>query len=386
MDTDTLKTIGLIAMILVGAASVFLPPVLVGLLALIATYNGTPLAEMLSLWAGLAGLSALLGGWIIAQGVAGLRRRPSSPLFIARPWLWVALLAVALVLSAAALDSPTVGGIAQVLGALLPGIALLSFASQRLARADSPPTWRQVTAQVSTTLTVSFGWSLFGEILALVGLAFIVGVAVGFFPDGVRAMEQLREQFSAPSAIARGEMLQHPGVLAFLLVLMAGFVPPIEEIGKLLAVGVLALARRPSRAQALAWGLTCGITFSIYEAAFANPFPGVGAVILVLRVGAMLVHGTAATLTAWGLWEWLARRKPGRLALGMALAIALHSVWNVLAISTAVFQTATDSVRLIALMAVPFGMLSIGAGVVLARALEPLQLVHVLHIERGEDR
>lgn len=386
MDTDTLKTIGLIAMILVGAASVFLPAVLVGLLALMATYHGTPLAEISGLWTGLAGLSALLGGWLIVQGVAGLRRRPSSPLFIAHPWLWVALFAVTLVLIAAAPESPTVGGIAQVLGALLPGIALLSFASRRLARAGSPATWRQIAAQVSTTLTVSLGWSLFLEILALMGLAFIVGVVAGLFPDGMRAVEQVREQFSDPSAIARGEMLQHPGVLAFLLVVTAGFVPPIEEMGKLLAVGVLALARRPSRAQALAWGLTCGITFSIYEAAFANPFPGVGAVTLVLRMGAMPVHGTAATLTAWGLWEWLARRKPGRLALGMALAIALHSAWNVLAISTAVFQTATDSARLIALMAVPFGMLSIGAGVVLARALEPLQLVHVLHIERGEDR
>ncbi len=386
MDNDTLKTIGFVGMILVGAASVLLPLVVVGFLALSAIYNEIPLGDMTGLWAGLAGLSALLGGWFIVQGVKGLRHRPSAPFCIARPWLWVGLLALAIALIAASADSQAIGGLAQVLGALLPGIALLAFVSQRLAHAPQPATWRQVAAQTSATLTFSLWWSMFWEVLALVGMAVLVGVVLGLSPDGMRTLEEMREQFSDPSFLASGEMLRQPGVVAFLLVLLAGFVPVIEEVGKVLAVGVLALAHRPSRAQALTWGITCGVTFSVYEAAFANPFPGAGAAIAVLRVGAMLIHASTVALTAWGLWEWISHRRPGRFFLGLALAMGLHSAWNVLAIAVAVLQTATDSPWIAALVAGVFLLLSVGAAIVLRLALEPSRLVHVLHIERGEDR
>lgn len=385
MDKNSLKPIGFVLMIVVGASSVFMPVLVVAILALIAAYNALPIGEMSGLWAGLAGLSALLGGWFIVQGVQGLRGRPSAPFYIARPWLWVALLVLTLGLIAVASDAAAIGGVAQVLGALLPGIALLAFASQGLAFAAGPATWRQIAAQVSATLTVSLGWSIFLEIVALAGLAIAVGVVLSLLPDGLSTLEQLQEQFADPSVLIGTDIWSNPGVLAFFLVLMAGLVPPIEEIGKLLAVGMLALVHRPSRAQALMWGIACGVTFSVYEAAFANPYPGVGAVVLALRVGAMLIHATTAALTAWGLWEWLARRKPGFLALGLALAIALHGAWNVVAISWVALQATTDSPWLIGLLAAPFLALSVGAAGVLARVLEPSQLVHVLHIERGED-
>lgn len=386
MNNDSLKTIGFVGMIVIGAASVFLPIVVVGLFALVAAYNGIPLADQMGLWTSLAGLSALLGGWFIVQGVSGLRRRPSAPLLIGRPWAWVVLLALAVVLIAASPHNPAVGGIAQVLGALLPGIALLSFVSRWLARAAQPATWRQAAAQVSATLTVSLWWSAFWEILALVGLALVVGVVIAISPDGARTLEEIREQFSDPSFIAGGEMLRQPGVLAFLLVLMAGCVPIIEEVGKVLAVGMLTLARRPSRAQALMWGIVGGITFSVYEAAFANPLPGMGLYITILRVGAMLIHACTAALTAVGLWEWLSRRRPGRFALGLALAMGLHSIWNVLAITVGALQTVTDSIWLAASVAGAFLTLSVGAAVVLRLLMEPSRLVHVLHIERGESR
>lgn len=386
MDNEVVRTIGLVGMILVGAASIFMPLVAVALVSLVAAYNGLPLGDVGGLWAALAGLSALLGGWFIIQGVQGLRRRPSSPFRIARPWVWVALLILTIGLIAASADSPAVGGPAQALGALLPGIALLAIVSRRLADAARPATWRQVAGQVSATLTISLWWSMFWEVVALIGLAIVASLAIGLLPDGAQALEQMREQFSDPSLLAGEAIWRNPGVVAFLLVLMAGFVPVTEEVGKVLAVGMLALVRRPSRAQALMWGITCGVTFSVYEAAFANPYPMSSAAFVTLRVGAMLIHGTTASLTAWGLWEWLTRRKPGRLALGMALAIALHSAWNVMAISAAALQATTDSPWLIGLIAALFLAMSIGAAGILARALEPLQLVHVLHIERGEDR
>jgi hypothetical protein len=324
LNRQSLKSIGFVGMILIGAASVLLPVLLAALLALVAS------ARTLSpgsnpLWASLAALSALLGVWLIAQGIAGLRKCPSQTLSLPKPWLWIASFALAAWVLAVAPGNSAVVGVASVLAALLPGLALLSFASRRLMDAPGPATWRQIAAQTGAALTVSLWWSMFWEIVALVGLAILSGFLSAVTPGGREALGQLGERLSDPSSLAYGDFLRQPAVLAVLLVLMSGFVPVIEEVGKLLGVGLLALARRPSRAQAVMWGITCGATFSIYEAAFANPFSGSGALIAVLRVGALLVHCCAASLTALGLYEWISQRQVRYFFLSLVLSMALHS-------------------------------------------------------------
>jgi RsiW-degrading membrane proteinase PrsW (M82 family) len=162
-------------------------------------------------------------------------------------------------------------------------------------------------------------------------------------------------------------------MLAFLFVLMSGFVPVIEEIGKVLAVGALALARRPSRAQAVMWGLTCGATFSIYEAAFGNPFSTSAAMVSVGRVGALLIHCCAASLTALGLYEWISQRRARWFFLSLGLSMSLHAAWNALAIALsaamALDAAAAGAAQVIILSAL--GLLSLGSAYVLARITKP---------------
>jgi hypothetical protein len=369
VNRDSLKTIGFVGMIIIGAASVLLPVLVATLLAFVAAAQTLPLSRVSPLWASLAALSALLGVWLVAQGIGGLRKRPSPPFRLPSPGLWIALFLLAAGALAAAPGNATLAGVASVLAALLPGLALLSFASRRLADAPGPATTRQIAAQTGAALTISLWWSMFWEIVALVVLAAIAGILLGATSGGLEGLEQLTERWSDPSFIASGEFLRQPAVLAFLLVLLAVFVPVIEEIGKLLAVGMLALARRPSRAQAVMWGITCGATFSVYEAAFANPFSGTGAMIAVLRVGALLVHCCAASLTALGLYEWISQRRARYFFLSLGLSMGLHSAWNALAIvmGSAMVVGGVAPLPAGALTIASFGLLSLGAAYILFR-------------------
>jgi len=250
---------------------------------------------------------------------------------------------------------------------------LLSIASRRLRGEPGPATWRQVAAQAGATLTVSIWWSMLWEIVALLGLAMVAGLLISALPGGMETLQQLGERWSDPSSIISGDILLEPAMLAFLFVLMSGFVPVIEEIGKVLAVGALALARRPSRAQAVMWGLTCGATFSIYEAAFGNPFSTSAAMVSVGRVGALLIHCCAVSLTALGLYEWISQRRARWFFLSLGLSMSLHAAWNALAIALsaamAMDAAAAGAAQVIILSAL--GLLSLGAAYVLARITKP---------------
>lgn len=365
-------------MVIVGGASVLLPVAAAAFMALVSSAWAMPLGNVSALWGSLAALSVLLGVWLAAQGIGGLRGRPSPTFHLPSPWLWIVGFALAAGALAIAPRNPTAVGVASVFSALFPGLALLSLASRRLIHETRPATWRQIAAQTGATLTLSLWWSMILEILALIAMALIAGILLGAAPDGTDWLQQWSERWSDPSAILGGEMLQQPVVIAFLLILLSGFVPVIEEIGKLLAVGMLALARRPSRAQAVMWGITCGATFSIYEAAFANPFAGTGAMIAVMRVGALLVHCCAAGMTALGLYEWISLHRARYFFLSLALSMALHAAWNALAvISSAALSTDGAAMGTAGAVAVAgFVLLSLGAASVLARITktEPVEL------------
>lgn len=373
MNRSGLKSVGFVGMIVIGAGAVVLPLAAAALLGLVASARALPTDRMTSLWAALAALSAILGVWLIAQGVGGLRGRPSRPARLPMPVAWIVLFALAAGALAAAPDNALVVGAASVLAALFPGLALLSLVSRRLSAGSGPPTWRQVAAQTGATLTLSLWWSMALEIIVLVGLAMAAGIAVGAATGDPGWFLQWSERWADPSSIAGGELFQQPEVLAFLLILLSGFVPVIEEIGKLLAVGALALARRPSRVQAVMGGITCGATFSVYEAALANPLGGTGAMIAVMRVGALLVHCCAACMTALGLWEWISQHRARYFFLSLGLSIGLHAAWNALAISLSAAMTmdaaAAVAAQVIALSAL--SLLSLGAAYVLARITKP---------------
>jgi len=363
------RTIGLVLMVVVGAGGVLLPLLGVALLVFGSMMAEFPWGAAAYTLGSLALFSVVVGAWIAWQGIRGLMRRPSRPFTVPGRWLWVAGLAGLLLFLAV---SKSVGGaeagVLRILAAVLPACALLSLVSHRLKDAPAPATWRQVAAQTGSSLTVAIGWSLFWELLLIVAVALVAALAVG------AVAPELFQEWGQSPIVSDADLLQHPAVMALLLVISAGIIPVIEEIGKFLAVGTLFLARRPSRAQILVWGIVSGAAFGVYEAALANPFtdPGVGAAVAVLRVGALLIHSCAAALTSLGFYEWIALRRPGRFFAGIGMAIGLHATWNALAIGlSAALSLGGSEVSLTLTIGLgAFFILSVGAGLILHRITE----------------
>ncbi len=360
-------------MIVVGAGGVLLPLLGMALLALLAMSSEFPWGEEAYAFGSLAFLSAAVGAWIGWQGISGLSRRTSQAFRIPARWLWMTAFAALLAFLATAESVGTAASsVLRILAAVLPACALLSLVSHRLKDAPTPATWRQVAAQVGSTLTVAIGWSALWEFLVVVVIAAVAALLLGsstpeLFQDWGQSLE-------APSIEVGTRIFRQPGALALILAIVAGAIPVIEEIGKILAVGTLFLVRRPSRAQALTWGIVSGTAFGVYEAALANPFTdaGVGAAVAVARVGALLIHSCATGIISLGLYEWVEQRRPGRFFGSLGMGIGLHAVWNALAIGLNAAMSLGGSQPGI-LLVIPLGtffVLSAGAGLVLHRIME----------------
>jgi hypothetical protein len=328
-----------------------------------------PWGEAARAFGGAALLSVVVGAWIGWQGIRGLMRRPSRPFRLPARWLWLAALGALLVLLLAA--EPVAGaaaGILRILLAVLPACALLSLITHRLRDAPAPATWRQVAAQVGSTLTIAIGWSMLWEFLVVLVIALVASLVVG------AAAPELLQGLEEPLLASDADLLRHPGVLALILAIVAGAIPVIEEVGKFLAVGALFLVRRPSRAQALVWGIVSGATFGVYEAALANRLadPGAGAAVAVLRVGALLIHSCTAALISLGFYEWVSHRHAGRFFTGLGMGIGLHAIWNALAVglSAALSLGGADWVLALAIALGAFLALSAGTALVLHRLTE----------------
>ena len=184
-------------------------------------------------------------------------------------------------------------------------------------------------------------WSFLWEIVAVAAVLIGAGVVIGVSPGGLESLEEWSQRFSDPLALQGGEFLLEPGVLAILLALSAGVIPIIEETGKALGMGMLALVRRPTRAQAIAWGLVTGAVFGVLEASFTQyPNTQTGAMLAVLRAGALLMHCCTATMTAVGLYEWVSQRRPRWFFVSLGLSIGLHAAWNAVAVAFAPLSAA----------------------------------------------
>jgi hypothetical protein len=62
----------------------------------------------------------------------------------------------------------------------------------------------------------------------------------------------------------------------------------------------------------------------------------------LIRAGASMMHAMAAGITAWGLAEAVVRRRFWRLPLAYVVAIGLHGLWNLSAVSLGVAQLGHD--------------------------------------------
>lgn len=301
-------------------------------------HNGSEALEMNIIVAGLASLGLGLGVALAYQATSSLLGRPSGTFRPPPAWpLAIALVAIALcgqlVLALSAdwlitLAFPPF----HVLAAVLPAMAVLAFAGRRLATSS----WREVTWQVACGTLISPPFAFLLEAISIVLLAFIALLLVSLTPEGVAWLQELISNLQAPGGTEGPAELQRMLLSPpFLAVAAVGFVviaPMVEELLKGLSVVTLSYRLR-GKADAFLWGLASGAGFSFVESLFSGAIslPEWG-LIMLLRVGATLMHCLTSGTMGLGWYYALVAHRPWRLIGAYMASVCLHAFWNAVAL------------------------------------------------------
>jgi len=224
----------------------------------------------------------------------------------------------------------------------MPLLQILSLAIPfwwfyELGRRGLPPLSPQRSAGLAAV-----GLTLTPALLILLELAFgLIFLLVGMFslagsPDLALQLNELAAKLQSnpvdPAVFqdASRVLLGAPGVLFFLMVVVAGIIPVLEELVK--PLGIWFTAGRPIT-PAMGWisGLISGAAFGMVESlgVSANFSGSEWASVTIQRTGSGLLHITTCALVGWGLACAWQQRNYLKLALSFTTAVALHCLWNV---------------------------------------------------------
>lgn len=294
----------------------------------------------------LAGVGLVLGAALLWQGIVAALDRTSMPAArVFPPFGILALVFIgAVLLGIAALSFAPIAPYAfppwHFLAALLAPLILLAFAARRLGQTSG-----------FRALLISFSWGALGatlialvlEVLVVIAAIIAGALVISALPNSRELLDQLRRVVTdfqrTGNTTALEGLLSNPWVSVALVVYFALIIPPIEEAVKALVVAFID-PLRTRRADALLWGMAAGAGFAMMENMFNSTAEvGAWAFIVILRVGAAIVHVTNGANMGLG---WYAARKEGnwsRLAIAYLVSMAYHAAWN----ATAVFLIPASS-------------------------------------------
>lgn len=276
----------------------------------------------------------------------------------------------------------------HVAGAVLPPLIVLALVGMGLAGATR---WRDMVLQTGSGSLLSTFLAFTLEGALVLGLLLIVLVVVAMQPRGLDLIQELTIRLQAPTWLEDAgnleSLVRSPLVLAGAFLVVAVFIPLIEESVKTVGVGLFAY-RDPSLAQAFLWGVAGGAGFALTEGLFNS----VGALdlwapVALSRGGATLVHCFTGGLMGLAWYSVLAQRRWGRAAGLYAGSVALHGLWNGLAIAmTALFlsdfESAAPTVGQVLTNLGVLAILAMLAGLVLGTGLGLAGLVY--YVRRRE--
>ena len=191
------------------------------------------------------------------------------------------------------------------------------------------------------------------EIIVFALLLVVFVLWISSQPDLIAEIERIAGQImlgpADPQAILDivAPYLANPWVILGTLGMAAILVPLIEELIK--PLGVLLLAgRNPTPAEGFIAGALSGATFGLVESLLymTNPAGDGWAVLAVGRTGTLLLHTATTALVGWAMAEAFRGRGFMRFLGAYLLAVALHGLWNGLAVLAgfgAIIETAPDS-------------------------------------------
>ncbi|HKZ70664.1 MAG TPA: PrsW family glutamic-type intramembrane protease, partial [Anaerolineales bacterium] len=126
-------------------------------------------------------------------------------------------------------------------------------------------------------------------------------------------------------------LVLQPWVFSVALFAFAVIAPLIEELFKPVGV-MLWLRRRPAPMAAFVGGVMGGLGFAVAETlGYLSNLNEAWVFNVILRLATLVMHAFTAGLVGWG-WGQLAARRPMRLAAAYFGAVALHGLWNGIAV------------------------------------------------------
>ena len=283
------------------------------------------------------GLASAWHAWRAIQDHASAAFRPR------RIWLSVVLFLLVLVLGQAILSLSLLPALTfpllHIAASVLPALIIVALVGRSLGGVT---TWRDMTLQIAGGAFLATPLAFVLEATAILFIASAAFLGLAWQPGGQDLLITVTSYLQDP------DWLQDPGVLAPALLtpvvmagafaLVAGLIPLIEEAVKTIGVGMMAY-RRPTLPQAVLWGLAAGAGFAIAEG-LLNATSSLGAWLptILLRIGTTLLHCLTGALMGLAWYQILSRQKWAR-GLGLYLtSVAIHGLWNGLAVAMALLS------------------------------------------------
>jgi len=220
----------------------------------------------------------------------------------------------------------------HALASLFPPLLILAAVVRPLVRAGISISRRDLVLNLASGAFIATNVAITLELLAVLALVIVALVVLAVTPGGMEAMELWADRFSASQLTNDISWLQdlarNPWLVAAAGSILVIVAPAAEEALK--GMGVLFLGyRRPTRAQAFAWGVAGGAGFALAEGLF-NGALGLQSwgFTAFARAAAAVLHATGGGLTGLGWQSLLATRRPGRFLGFYLFAVALHGLWN----------------------------------------------------------
>ena len=171
-------------------------------------------------------------------------------------------------------------------------------------------------------------------IIGFIGMIFYIATQ----PELVREFERLANEIvllgpnSEKSIDLVAPYLTRPSVMFGALVYFALIIPAIEEIFKPIGIWLLA-GKLESQAQGFALGALSGAAFALAETFGVSGRTNEWAVLLLTRIGTGILHITTSALMGAAIVLAWRERRYLQLLRNYILVVALHGLWNALAIT-----------------------------------------------------
>jgi hypothetical protein len=174
--------------------------------------------------------------------------------------------------------------------------------------------------------------------IAAIGLVGFIALVIVVAVDPTQAEQIMRIAESMSEGIidldAIAPLALQPWVFGVALFVFAVIAPLIEEFFKSAGV-IFLLSRRPGPMAAYISGVMGGLGFAIAETlGYLSAYSEAWAVNVLLRLATLVMHAFTAGLVGWG-WGQLADGRPMRFVGAYLGAVALHGLWNGIAVANA---------------------------------------------------